>query len=266
MDALLASAADKFRQRWPRVARHGIILGTGAGELANEIQTELELPYGELAGFPKSTAMGHRGQFVAGLLAETPVIAMQGRFHRYEGYSRQQAALPVQLMHRLGVEVLLISNASGGIHPQYCSGDLMAIDSHLDLMSRPGDLTRSGAGRGARGDGYDAELIELAQQVGRRSGFLVHRGCYGGMLGPNYETRAEYRFLRRVGADVAGMSTIPEVQAAAELGIRTLGISVVANVANPDALQETSGQDVIDAAQVAAPRLKTIALELMRSS
>ena len=131
-------------------------------------------------------------------------------------------------------------------------------------MSRPGDLLGCGCGRGIQGDGYDPELIRLSQVVGRRLGFPVHRGCYAGMLGPNYETRAEYRFLRRVGADVAGMSTIPEVQAAAELGLRTLGISVVANVANPDALEATSGQEVIDAAQVAAPRLTAIARELLR--
>ncbi len=259
-------AANLIRSRWPVEAKHAIILGTGAGELADQIDIEVTIPYPEIPHFPSSTAMGHKGEWVCGRLSNQPVIAMRGRFHLYEGYEFDVATLPVHVMHVLGVKYLFVSNASGGINPQYASGEIMAIDSHIDLMFRRSSVFAQGMSSGRsvpRGDPYDAGLIERAIATGRRHGFVVHRGVYGGMLGPNYETRAEYRFLKKIGADVAGMSTVPEVTVAALYGMKVLGLSIVANVAKPDVLEVTSGQEVIDAAQVAGPKLKRIVTELV---
>ena len=261
-------AATVLQQRWDRRPRFGIILGTGAGRLAEEIQAEAVLPYGDLPHFPTSTAMGHKGRFVGGTLAGHAVLAMQGRFHLYEGYSVDRATLPVHLMHHLGVNVLFVSNASGGINPQFQSGQIMLIDSHVDFMYRS-TVSMSGQvvqGRPAlRSDAYDGQLIRWAQESARRQGIVVHQGVYAGLLGPNYETRAEYRFLRRIGGDVAGMSTIPEVAVAARYGMRVLGMSIVSNVAKPDVLEATSGQEVIDAAAVAAPGLKRMVVDVIQA-
>lgn len=260
-------AAAAVRERWPQTPRFGVILGTGAGELADEIDATEVIPYGELPHFPTSTAMGHKGQFVCGTLADTPVLAMQGRFHLYEGYPVDQATLPIHVMNELGVEVLFVSNASGGISPKFASGQIMLIESHIDFMFRS---TRDMTGDVVQerpllcSDAYDADLIEMAQRCARQNGFPIHQGVYASMLGPNYETRAEYRFLRRVGADVVGMSTVPEVAVAARYNMRVLGLSIVSNVAKPDVLEATSGQEVIDAAKVTAPQLKAIVIDVIQ--
>ena len=288
----LETARNVVAGHWSARPQFGIILGTGASAVADNIQVEATIPYKSIPGFPKSTAIGHKGQFVCGQLAGQPVIAMQGRFHLYEGYSDHQVHLPIALMRKMGVSILFISNAAGGLNPRYQSGELMVLESHLDLMFRswliPGQKTEPtalaagvrsdiksakepeagayGSGRAsdqdpsqkrghARADAYDRSLIDGSLQFARHSDFVLHRGVYAGLLGPNYETRAEYRFLRRIGADVVGMSTVPEVVFAANLGMRVLAFSIVANVARPDFLEPTSGQEVIDAAAVAAPRL-----------
>jgi purine-nucleoside phosphorylase len=254
----LQAARQVVRQHWDGRPRCGVILGTGAADVANRIEGAVRIPYSRIPGFPQSTAPGHEGRFVCGQLADHAVIAMQGRFHVYEGYRDLQIALPLQLMRSLGVQLLLISNAAGGLNPAFESGQLMVLESHLDLMFRSWRVAqpKTLAGRPtARADVYDRRLIQRSLKHARREDFVLHRGVYAGMPGPNYETRAEYRFLRRVGADVVGMSTIPEVVFAAQLGMRVLAFSIVANVARPDALEPTSGQQVIDAAAVAAPRL-----------
>jgi purine-nucleoside phosphorylase len=264
LDRQIDAASDFVRSKWSARPKFGIILGTGAGELATAIQADVEIPYGDVPFFPSSTAMGHKGQFVCGKLAGADVIAMQGRFHLYEGYPVDQATLPVHVMHALGVNVLFVSNASGGINPNFRSGDIMLIQSHIDFMFRS---TRSLAPETAcgrplmRSDCYDRQLIDGAVQIATENKFTVQRGVYTAMLGPNYETRAEYRFVHRIGGDVAGMSTVPEVSVAGKYGMRVLGMSIVSNVAIPDALAETSGQEVIDAAAMAAPQLKTIVME-----
>lgn len=262
------AAAEAISKLWNRRPRFGIILGTGAGELGEQIAAEQTIPYGELPFFPTSTAMGHKGQFVCGKLANADVIAMQGRFHLYEGYPVDQATLPIHVMHQLGVEVLFVSNASGGINPKFGSGEIMLIESHIDLMNRSTvSMTQADViGRPAlRSDQYDVSMREIALACARREGFPLHQGVYAAMLGPNYETRAEYRFLRRVGGDVAGMSTVPEVAVAARYGMRVLGMSIVSNVAKPDVLEATSGQEVIDAAKITAPQLKAIVIDVIES-
>lgn len=261
-------AADFIAAKFPYRAKFGVILGTGAGKLAEEIQTELAIDFEAIPNFLRSTALGHQGQLVCGRLAGAHVLAMQGRFHLYEGYSVDQATLPIHTMNRLGVEVLFVTNASGGMNPKMESGQIMLITSHIDLMFRStlnmaGPLSASRPIQ--RSDVYDERLMKQAELCGRKNGFAVHRGVYGAMLGPNYETRAEYRFLRRIGADAAGMSTVPEVTVAARYGMRVLGLSVITNIANPDVLSPTSGQQVHDAAESAAPNLRAIVVDAIAS-
>ncbi len=261
-DPLANQAASWLCERWDQSPRFGIILGTGAGQLADEIQIELAIDYAEIPGFPRATALGHRGRMVLGELAGQKIMAMQGRFHLYEGHNVDLATMPVHVMQRMGVRTLFISNAAGGVSPRLRSGEIMLINSHLDFMFRGTPLLNGAtcAGRPlCRSDSAcDPELIRLGMRVARRADFPLHEGVYAGLLGPNYETRAEYRWLRRIGADVVGMSTVPEIAAAARCGIRVLGMSIVTNVASPDALDATSGQEVIDAAEVAAPHLKRL--------
>ena len=270
LEASIDRAAEFVRSKWDRAPRYGIVLGTGAGDLAKSIETEQAFPYPEVPGFPASTALGHKGQFVCGRFTDHDVVAMEGRFHLYEGYPVDLATLPIHVMHRLGVEILFISNASGGISPKLASGQIMAIRGHVDFMFRStvamnADVVHERPS--IRSDSaYDTDLIELAAQSARQNDFPLHQGIYASMLGPNYETRAEYRFLRRIGADVAGMSTVPEVAVAAARGIKVLGLSVITNVAKPDVLESTSGQEVIDAAVTAAPHLTAIVSDVIRAT
>ena len=262
--AQIEAATGFVSSRWGRSPQFGIILGTGAGELAEAIEVEEKIPYGDVPHFASSTAIGHKGQFVCGKLAGADVIAMQGRFHLYEGYPVDQATLPVHIMHAMGVEVLFVSNAAGGINPSYRSGQIMLIESHIDLMYRSTvgmAPTTSNDRPLLLTDCYDRELIDSACETAMDHRFTIQRGVYAGMLGPNYETRAEYRMLRTIGGDVAGMSTVSEVAVASKYGMRVLGISIVSNVANPDDLAATSGQEVIDAALVAAPQFKAIVID-----
>ena len=267
-----AEAAEFIRGKFPaaqQALRHAIILGTGAGVLAEQIDIETTIDYGQIPNFPKSTALGHKGQLVCGRLADQPVIAMQGRFHLYEGYDVDLATLPIHVIHQLKIDTLFVSNASGGMNPKMCSGDIMLIDSHIDLMYRSTSNMTGQVQSGRtllRSDAYDKDMIEAALTCARKNNFAAHQGVYAAMLGPNYETRAEYRFLRRVGADVVGMSTVPEVTVAAKYKMRVLGLSVITNIANPDVLESTSGQEVIDAALVAAPNLKTIVVDAIKAS
>lgn len=247
--------------RWNRRPRFGIILGTGAGDIADAITPEATIEYPDVPHFPRSTAIGHKGQLVCGTLAGQPVIAMQGRFHLYEGYPVDQATLPVHVMAAMGVTDLFVSNAAGGCQPDWTVGDVMMIQSHIDFMFRstPAMVSPTAYHRPlCRSDRYDAARIEQAASHARSQGFQLHRGVYASMLGPNYETRAEYRFLRKIGADAVGMSTVPEVAVAAKHQMRIMGMSIITNVANPDQLVETSGHGVVDAAAIAAPKLLTL--------
>jgi len=258
------AAASLIRQRWQHTPRLGIILGTGLGNFAREIDAEAVIPYNDIPYFPKSTAVGHAGQLVCGRLRGLPVVTMEGRFHTYEGYPTWQITLPVRVMHALGAKLLVVSNAAGGVNPQYRTGDVMVIEDHINLM---GSNPLIGPTNDTLGDRfpdmsrpYDFDLIERAQQVARREDFVCHRGVYVALSGPNYETRAEYRFLRKIGGDVIGMSTVPEVIVAHQLGVRILALSTVTNVCLPDALGETDGDEVVAAASNAERKLRAIVL------
>jgi len=262
-------AAEAIRKRWSSTPRVGLILGTGVGNIANYVQTEQVIPYSEIPHFARSTAASHRGELVCGTLAGAPVITMRGRCHVYEGYSIDEITLPVRVMHRLGAGLLIASNASGGMNPQYASGDIMLIDEHINMMGPRADVTcfSHAMGRFVRTfkSPYDNDLIRQSLAIARRGNFTAHRGVYVAMSGPNYETRAEYRMLRRMGADVVGMSTVPEVIVAASTGMRVLGMSIVTNVSTPDSQQIVECDDVIAAAENAEPNLRRIVVEVLQS-
>jgi purine-nucleoside phosphorylase len=248
--------------RWSLSPKAGIILGTGLGGFAQQISIDVEIPYGEIPHLPQSTAIGHKGQLICGCIGDNPVIAMQGRFHLYEGYSPTLATLPVRVMRQLGAELLIVSNASGGLNPAYASGDIMLIDDQMNLMFRNPLIGINDDQLGPRFPDmcrpYDVGLIESAMEASRQFGFTCHRGVYAALSGPTYETRAEYRMLRRLGADVVGMSTVPETLVAVHAGMRILGLSAVTNLCRPDKLEATDGYEVKAAAETAEPKMRQI--------
>lgn len=259
LGARVQSAVDAIRGRFPARPHAAIILGTGLARLAEEIEVEAAIPYAEIPGFPEPTVEAHRGRLLCGTLAGKTVVAMQGRFHRYEGYSLQQVTLPVRVLHALGAPVLIVSNACGGMNPAWAPGDLMLITDHINLL---GDNPLAGPNDDALGprfpdmsEPYDPRLQALAREVARAEGLTLREGVYVAVMGPNLETRAEYRMLRRLGADVVGMSTVPEVIVAVHEGMRVLGASIITDACIPETLTPTSLADVIAVASGAEPKL-----------
>ena len=240
----------------------GLILGSGLGLLAQRIQSATVIPYSEIPGFPESSVPGHAGNFVLGQLSGMPVVAMQGRAHLYEGWSASKATFPLRCMHALGIRTVIVSNASGGINPRFHSGQVVAIDNHIDWMNRSGiQSTEWNLGAATLGvphratNPYDASLLALAEQLAIEQGFNLARGTYLATLGPNYETRAEYRMFAKLGADMVGMSTVPEVIVANQLGLKVLAFSIVTNVAKPDVQSITDHAEVLDWAHKAQSQL-----------
>jgi len=240
----------------------GLILGSGLGLLADRIQNATVIPYSEIPGFPASRVPGHAGNFVVGQLSGMPVVAMQGRAHLYEGWSTSKATFPLRCMHALGIRTVIVSNASGGINPRFHSGQVVAIDNHIDWMNRSGiQSTEWNLGAATFGvphraaNPYDASLLALAEQLAIQQGFTLARGTYLATLGPNYETRAEYRMFAKLGADMVGMSTVPEVIVANQLGLKILAFSIVTNVAKPDVQSVTDHAEVLDWARKAQSQL-----------
>jgi purine-nucleoside phosphorylase len=267
--AQMAESATAVRQRWSQIPRVGIILGTGLGGLAREIAAEAAIEYSEIPHFPRTTALGHAGKLVCGQLAGAPVIAFQGRFHLYEGRAPERAAFPVRLLNALGGDALIVSNAAGGLNPQYAAGDVMLIDDHINLMFGNPLVGVNDEALGPRfpdmSAPYDRELQRSAAGIAMNAGFVLHRGVYVAVRGPNYETRAEYRMLRRLGGDAVGMSTVPEVIAARHAGLRVLGLSIITNVGSPDVLTETTGHDVLAVAATAAEKVGALVCGVVRS-
>jgi purine-nucleoside phosphorylase len=257
----IEQAARAIRRCWPLRPQVCLILGTGLGSLVDSIDTDLVLSYEGIPHFPCSTAPSHKGRLVCGRLAGVPVVTMDGRCHVYEGYRVDEITLPVRVARSLGATLLIVSNASGGLNPRFATGDLMVVADHVNLMGRrTGSYASAFAGhrRGVPFCPYDEDLTQRALEVARRENFVAHRGVYIAVSGPNYETRAEYRFLRRIGGDAVGMSTVPEVIAAAQSGMRVLAISTITNVATPDAPQKVQASDVTAAAQNVEPKLRKI--------
>ncbi|HTG84545.1 MAG TPA: purine-nucleoside phosphorylase [Gemmatimonadales bacterium] len=253
------AAARTIRDRSPRRPAAAIILGTGLGGLAKEIKAEAVIPYEEIPGFPLSTVEAHAGRLILGNLSGKPVVAMQGRFHRYEGYSLQQVTFPVRVMHALGAETLVVSNACGGMHPLWAPGDLMLIADHINLIGDnpligPHD-ERLGSRFPDMSQPYDEALRAMARKLALELGITLREGVYVAVTGPNLETRAEYRMLRAMGADVVGMSTVPEVIVAVQEGMKVLGISIITDQCLPDALEPASLEKIIAVANRAEPSL-----------
>ena len=258
----IEDACQTIRSEWDKTPRAGIILGTGLGGLVEEIEVEATLDYEAIPHFPRSTATGHRGRLVCGMLEGLPVMAMEGRFHMYEGYPLKQITLPVRVFRALGAELLVVSNAVGAMNPYYACGDIMVIDDHINLM---GDNPLIGVNDDRLGprfpdmsQPYDRELGDVALEVARRNNFVAHRGVMVAVAGPNLETRAEYRFLRAIGSDVVGMSTVPEVIVAVHAGLRTVGMSIVTDMCLPDALKPANVEEIIAIANEAEPKLRTL--------
>jgi purine-nucleoside phosphorylase len=255
------SARTKLR---PEVA---IVLGTGLGGLAREIAVEAEIPYGDIPGFPLSTVEAHAGKLLAGRLAGRPVMAMQGRFHRYEGYDLQQVTFPVRVLHALGARTLVVSNACGGMNPLWGPGDLMLLSDHINLL---GDNPLTGPNDDRLGPRfpdmsapYDPELRALARAAALELGIVLREGVYVAVPGPNLETRAEYRMLRAIGADVVGMSTVPEVIVAVHQGMRVVGVSIITDQCLPDALEPADIGRIIATASRAEPKLTRLVTTLL---
>lgn len=242
--------------------RIGIILGTGLGRLAREIKLSVAIPYEQIPNFPVSTVETHTGRLLFGRLEKKEVVAMQGRFHYYEGYSAKEITLPVRVMKFLGVRTLIVSNACGGLNPQFKAGDLMIITDHINLQPEnplrgPND-DRLGPRFPDMYNCYDKKLVSLAKRVALDNKIPVHTGVYVALQGPNLETAAEYRFLRIIGGDVVGMSTVPEVIVARHMGIKVLGVSVITDMGLPDALGPMNLLKIVLTAKKAEPKLSRL--------
>jgi len=258
----IQQAVDSIRAVTPFAPTAAVILGTGLGGLAEEMQLEAEIGYEDIPGFPLSTLEFHAGKLLFGVLGGQKVVAMQGRFHRYEGYTLQQVTFPVRVMRALGAETLLVSNACGGMHPLWQPGDLVLIADHINLLGDNPLIGRNDDELGPRFPDmsmpYDAALRETAREVARDLKLILREGVYVAVTGPNLETPAEYRFLRTIGADVVGMSTVPEVIVAVHGGMRVLGISIITDACLPDALVLADIPRIIATAKAAEPHLTAL--------
>jgi purine-nucleoside phosphorylase len=266
-------AASALRGRLPAVPRVGIILGSGLGPLADEVENPTVVPYAEIPHFAVSTVSGHAGQFVAGTLEGVPVAILRGRVHFYEGYSLGQITFPVRTLHRLGVDVLILTNAAGGLNMAYHAGDLMVLRDHINLPGLAGQNPLMGADEPElcvrfldMTDAYDETLRAQALALGASLKVPIHEGTYVAVAGPSFETRAEIRYLRGIGADAVGMSTVHEVIVARQEMMRVLAISVITNEANPDAaVADVSHTSVLNVAERAGPGLAAVIRGVLRS-
>ena len=272
----VAAAVDFILDRrlfQPQVA---IILGSGLGGLAEDLRHSTSLPYVDIPNFHATHAIGHAGQLNLGYLGGLPVVMMQGRCHRYEGHSHACVCFPVQVMHALGASVLIVTNAAGGLNSRYRAGDLMLVDQHIDCLWPRNHAShdtgaRTCADMAPRAPGqmrsvtplYDEELMGRASRIALRHEIAMHRGTYVATLGPTYETRAEYRMFRWMGGDAVGMSTVPEVLTARELGMRVLALSVITNVACTDSLKGTSHAEVVECGKQVEPKLRHLVQQLL---
>ncbi|HEY8485049.1 MAG TPA: purine-nucleoside phosphorylase [Longimicrobiales bacterium] len=260
--ARLREATAAVRARTAMEPEVGIVLGTGLGALADEIEVEASIPYAEIPHFPLATVETHAGLLLFGRLAGKRVVAMQGRFHRYEGYTLQEVTFPIRVLALLGARVLILSGACGGMNPLWQRGDLVVLDDHINLM---GDNPLIGPNLDELGprfpdmsEPYDRALQALAEEVARELKIPLRRGVYVAVTGPNLETRAEYRMLRAIGADVVGMSTVPETIVARHMGMRVLGLSVITDECLPDALRPVALEEILRAASEAEPKLAAL--------
>ena len=260
-----ATVVHTITKRKPSV---GIILGTGLGRLASAVKKKVAIPYADIPNFPKTTVATHAGELVIGDLAGKTVAMLSGRFHYYEGYTMREISLPVRMLKAIGAKALVVSGAVGGMNPQYRRGDLVVIEDHINLM---GDNPLIGPNDDRLGPRYpdmcapyDPALMDMALKAALRRGVRCHSGVYAAVAGPNLETRAEYRFLRAIGADVVGMSVVPEVIVAVHAGLRVLGLAAVTDLCLPDALQPANIEDIIKTANAAEPKMSNVVEDVIK--
>jgi purine-nucleoside phosphorylase len=266
----VSEAVAFISARWKLRPKVGIILGSGLGAVAAAVTDAVKIPYESIPHFARSAAPGHAGQLVCGLLEGVPVVILEGRMHAYEGYPLAQITFPVRVIKRLGGDLLVVTNAGGGLNPLYRSGDVMVIDDHINLLSDNPLIGINDDRLGPRfpdmSAPYTPALVDAALAVARRENFVAHRGVYVAVTGPNLETRAEYRFLRAIGADVVGMSTVPEVIVAVHSGMQVLGFSVVTDMCLPDALEVATVESILATARSAEPKLRAMILDAVRTA
>jgi purine-nucleoside phosphorylase len=269
------AAADAIHKRTKHTPEVGLVLGSGLGPLAEAVENADIIEYGDLPHWPVSTVAGHSGRLYVGILEGQPVLVMQGRAHFYEGYSMNQVTFPVRVMQMLGIETLVLTNAAGGINPSYKAGDLMLLKDHLGLLMMTGLNPLRGPNDENLGPRfpdmshvYDLELRRAAREVAGEEGFELHEGVYAGLSGPTYETPTDIRFLRMIGADSVGMSTVPEAVVARHGGMQVMGISSITNVAidEPDSAQETTHEEVLEIGQIIAPKLTALIRGVLRKT
>jgi purine-nucleoside phosphorylase len=259
--AQVRESADALRSKFSSPPRVGVVLGTGLNDFVQRIENSTAVPYSEIPHFPKATVAFHKGQAIFGTVGEVPVVAMQGRFHYYEGYTLQQITFPVRVMKELGIDYLLLSNAAGGMNPAFKKGDLIIAEDHLNLL--PDNPLRGlppefGERFVDMSQPYDAGLQSLLGDAFAAESLAVKKGVYVSVMGPNLETRAEYRWLRSTGADMVGMSTVPEVIVAAQLGIRCAAVSVITDECDPANLQPVNIAEIIEIAGAADKKLSAV--------
>lgn len=262
------TAAEVIRGKWSGTPAAGLILGTGLGGLAEQIEQQATIPYGEIPGFPASTAPGHAGRLVCGTLRGVPIVAMEGRFHYYEGYSLEQVTFPVRVMKALGARLLIATNAAGGINPQLDLGGLVLIEDHINLLP---DNPLRGVNDDRLGPRwpdlcapYTRSLIDLTREKALSLGIPVQKGVFVAVSGPNLETRAEYRMLKAMGADVVGMSTVPEVLVAVHSSLEVLAFSVVTDLCLPDHLEPVEVPKILANAAIGGEKLARLIPEVLQ--
>ena len=265
IERLTEHATEFVRRMTSQRPTAGIILGSGLGGLADRIEDAVAISFNDIPGFSTSTAVGHRGQLIFGKLSETNVVAMAGRFHRYEGWTNDEVTFPIHVISALGAGALVVSNAAGGLNPKLSVGDILVIRDHINLIGgifAPADHPPH-PGLRRRGGVYDDPMSQAAMIAARKHDFAAYEGTYLATLGPTYETRSEYRMMRRFGADVVGMSTVPEVLTANRLGMRVLGLSMISNIARPDAVVGTDHDEVLRAGKAAEAKMEAIVREVV---
>ena len=265
----IQETASWLKERMTTKPETAIILGTGLGQLASEITDSYAIPYQDIPHFPISTVEGHAGKLIFGKLGDKDIMAMEGRFHYYEGYDMKQVTFPERVMYELGIKTLFVSNASGGMNPNFNIGDLMIIDDHINLFPEHplrGKNFPTGPRFPDMHEAYDRRLIALADEIAAEKGIRVVHGVYMGVQGPTFETPAEYKMYHRMGADAVGMSTVPEVIVAHHCGIKTFGISIITDLGLEDTPVEVSHEEVQEAANHAQPLMTEIMREMIRRS
>ncbi len=265
----IQEAVAVIRGRWSKKADVGIVLGTGLGALAERIDADVVIPYEELPHFARSTVETHAGKLILGVLEGKNVVAMQGRFHYYEGYSAKEITFPIRVMKALGAETLVVSNACGGMNPQFKPGDVMLIEDHINMLGCNPLIGVNDDRLGPRFpdmcEPYSKELIAKAQQVALDAGIMTQKGVYVAVAGPNLETRAQYRFFRAIGADVVGMSTVPEVVVAVHAGMKVLGFSIITDMGLADALEPVNIERILQNAAEAEPKMNAIICGVLKT-